>query len=73
MNLDEKVERKINGICRGCGVAITKLEHSTLPTCRTNGTRYIYTNAPDTGWGIMACKFCDRQIDESFEVREEKP
>lgn len=62
---------KENGKCK-CGQGVTKVNNSILPTCRTDGVRFIYTDEPDKGWCIYRCKNCKEVIDEVWTKRNLK-
>ena len=59
-----KDETRIEGHCGKCGKDVTKIENSARNTCRSDGTRFVYTRKPDEGWCIFRCEQCHSVIDE---------
>lgn len=58
-------EVRLDGAC-ACGTRVVLIQNSHLPTCRSDGVRYIYPNRPDTGWCIFRCKVCKEVISETW-------
>lgn len=58
-------ERRISGRCQ-CGEIIIKVEHSRWPTCRTDGSRFIYAKNIDDGSDIFRCEGCGQVITTTF-------
>lgn len=59
-------ETRLKGLCGGCGRWITKILDSKKGTCRTDGTRYIYTGEKDLGWCIFRCHQCGAVISDEW-------
>lgn len=58
-------ERHVPGQCQ-CGVRITRILDSAHPTCRADGSRFVYDGREDKGWCIFRCDSCFEVIDQSW-------
>lgn len=58
------------GACT-CGKRVTRILNSVAPTVRRDGSRFVYTDEDDTGWGILRCRGCRKMIDTSWKQDQE--
>lgn len=56
------------GCCGQCGAPVLRVSNSILPTCRTDGRRYVDATRRDDGWCMFRCHNdqCRAVIDETW-------
>ena len=64
-------EIRIEGCCGNCGEDVTKILNSDRATCRSDGTRFIYSREDDEGWCIFRFELWGSVIDEVWTKRKE--
>lgn len=48
-------EAREDGFCGDCGAPVIRVTNSILPTCRTDGVRYVDATRRDDGWCMFRC------------------